>query len=499
MDVLKDYGHYSGQMRPGRVGALILTIVGFVSVAIFGVMIDTLRTAYTDVEVRAEREAQGLLEASVSYLRSQMALWNLTLRLATDVVEDERFGTASRTEKDKLLANLAATAGSIGSLLVLNAQGDIIFDPLSAPPRSGNFSDRDYFLVHQATDIGVYVSQPYRSRLRDEDPSIAMSTRVSGPNGAFEGVVVVAVRLTAIAEMFSTLDPGARGMIAVINAAGKVLVRQPSLDGRGDVELDLSKSPNFRRMKLEQSGTFSAVAVTDGIDRLYAFTTVPGTDLNVSVGLSRANIFEGWYRRLYITVAIMITMCGLAMLVTMRLRRELSRREAAEAQLAQLARTDPLTGLANRRVFEEVAEREMRRARRTGRQLPLLLIDVDHFKRVNDQHGHAVGDVVLKLLSQIMLTHLRRPGDLCVRYGGEEFLALLADTSVDGAVELANKIRRNFERQTALMPELAGACTLSIGIASLNPAITTAADLFSAADRALYRAKDEGRNRVVCP
>lgn len=498
MDVLKKDGHSSGHMRRGHAGAWILVTVGLASLAIIGVTIDALKTSYNDVEVRAEREAQNLLGASVSYLRSQMALWDLTLRLAVDVVEDERFGMSSRPQKDKLLANLAATAGAVGSLLVLNARGDIIFDPLSPAPRGGNFADRDYFLVHQGADIGVYISQPFRSRLRDGDPSIAMSKRISGPNGSFEGIVLIVVRLSAIREMLATLDPGARGIIAVINAAGRMVVRQPSLDDRRDVDLDLSQSPNFRRMKLEQSGTFSAVAVTDGIERLYAFTTVPGTDFNVSVGLARGKIFAEWYQRLYVTVSIMTAMCGLAIIVAMRLRRELARREAAEAQLAELARTDPLTGLANRRVFEETVEREIRRARRTGLPLPLLLIDVDHFKRVNDQYGHAVGDMVLKLLSQILREHLRRPGDLCVRFGGEEFLTLLADTPVEGAVELANRIRRSFEQQTAQMPDLSAACTLSIGVASLRPEITTSAALFSAADQALYRAKAEGRNRVEC-
>ena len=487
----------TGAVPRKRIGDLIIALVAVASLAILGAMIDTLRTAYNDVELRAEREAHSLLEASVSHLESQLALWDLSLKLAADIFHRDRFATLNADDRILLLSNLATNVSFIGSLLVLDRQGNISLDPMSPVRRTGNFSDRDYFLAPQQADVGTFISQPYRSRLRNHDPSIALSRRITGPDGGFDGVVMIAVRLASIRAMFDDLDPGQRGAIAVINAAGRVLMRHPSLDGSGDVDLDLSASPNFRRMLAEQTGSFSARAVTDGTQRLYVFTTVPGTDLLVSVGLAENEVFSGWYRRVYITIAVIVAMCAVALLISLRLRAELARREAAEAQLAKLARTDPLTGLANRRVFEEFAERELRRSRRTDRPLSMILIDADHFKAVNDRYGHAVGDTILQLLATVMTRHLGRPGDLGVRFGGEEFIALLADTGAAGAAIVADRIRQGFETATSQTANLDAPVTVSIGVAELTARMAGVPDLVAAADRALYRAKASGRNRVM--
>lgn len=478
-------------------GDLIVALVLFASLVIFGGMIETLRTAHEDVELRASREARGLLEASVSQMQRQLALWNLSLTLASDIVQEGRFGELDGRDRKSLLANLMAKVGLVGSLLVLDREGNIVLDPMSPERRTGNFADRDYFLVQRHADRGMYISRPYRSRLRNNDPSVALSRRLTTPDGNFDGVVMIAVSLASIRDMFDDLDPGLRGAIAVTSTAGRVLMRHPSLDGRGDIDLDLSESPNFQRVRQQGAGSFVAKAATDGIERQYLFTTLPEADLIISVGLSQNEVFSGWRRRVYITTAIMIAICSIALLVAFGLRQELARRAAAEAELARLARTDPLTGLANRRVFEEFAEREMRRAKRTNLPFSLIMIDADHFKAVNDRYGHFVGDIVLRMLANVMTRHLKRPGDLAVRYGGEEFMALLADTAADGAEVVANKIREDFERETSQAPELDGPVTVSIGVAGLTSRIASVSDLVAAADQALYRAKSSGRNRVV--
>ena len=158
----------------------------------------------------------------------------------------------------------------------------------------------------------------------------------------------------------------------------------------------------------------------------------------------------------------------------------------------RLARVDALTGLANRRGAEEAMNRMVSRANRDGSPLSVAVLDVDHFKRVNDTFGHAAGDEVLRALA-LVLQRTVREGDLAGRWGGEEFLALLPTAALDGAKIVAERVRVGVEN--AALPGI-GRVTISAGVAQLRPN-EKALDLVGRADEALYRAKMQGRNRVM--
>jgi diguanylate cyclase (GGDEF)-like protein len=168
--------------------------------------------------------------------------------------------------------------------------------------------------------------------------------------------------------------------------------------------------------------------------------------------------------------------------------------------LSQMARLDGLTGLSNRRTFDDMLDREWRRLARVGQPLSLIMFDVDHFKLYNDTYGHGAGDACLKRVAECAVGALQRPADMVARYGGEEFVAILPDTSAPGAEAVAEAIRENVaaleiphQRSTT-----AAYVTVSLGHASLVPRINRpTADLLVAADKALYAAKAGGRNRVV--
>ena len=182
-----------------------------------------------------------------------------------------------------------------------------------------------------------------------------------------------------------------------------------------------------------------------------------------------------------------------AMLRIRELTRELENKSRA---LEKLARIDPLTGVANRRDLEQTLESEVARAVRYGHPLSVIMVDVDHFKLVNDNFGHAVGDEILCMLGKL-LTRCTRTTDRCYRYGGEEFVVLAPETPTDAAVILADRIREAFAAESPAASE-AGKQTLSAGVACTHQfdGAITPANLLGAADLALYQAKADGRNRV---
>jgi diguanylate cyclase (GGDEF)-like protein len=175
------------------------------------------------------------------------------------------------------------------------------------------------------------------------------------------------------------------------------------------------------------------------------------------------------------------------------LRRQIERQRR---ELERLATTDVLTGVFNRRVLLERLELELRRCRRYGTRLCVLLLDVDYFKRINDGYGHLAGDAVLVTLGQILRTRVRST-DVAGRYGGEEFCVLLPETDLGPGRELAERLRQHLAAEVFIADGgTTFGVTCSIGVAHFAEARQQAADLLQAADEALYRAKQQGRDRV---
>ena len=174
---------------------------------------------------------------------------------------------------------------------------------------------------------------------------------------------------------------------------------------------------------------------------------------------------------------------------------EIEARKLAEKKLIELAETDPLTGVLNRRAFDQQAALEIERAKRYSRDLAVILLDIDHFKQINDQYGHSAGDEVLVTIANLIIPCLRGVDRLC-RHGGEEFIILLPETSAEQAMLLGERLRREIAQQAMQYDDRPFAVTASFGIttwqaqeANIQPAIVRA-------DKAMYRAKNQGRNQT---
>jgi diguanylate cyclase (GGDEF)-like protein len=194
------------------------------------------------------------------------------------------------------------------------------------------------------------------------------------------------------------------------------------------------------------------------------------------------NFWDGLSNRTFSIVMVVVTALSLARLAT------------SERQLMLRALTDPLTGVFNRRTFVELSGKEAVRARRRGSLTSVLMMDIDHFKRVNDTYGHAVGDLVIKTLAEAATKSLR-PTDILARYGGEEFVITLPETDAEVAHRVAERLRATFEQQVVPADGAEVRFTVSIGIVTFATGISIA-EAMERADQALYRAKQNGRNRV---
>ena len=178
------------------------------------------------------------------------------------------------------------------------------------------------------------------------------------------------------------------------------------------------------------------------------------------------------------------------------IKQDITARKRMEAELHNLASTDPLTGLPNRRHFLATLEQEAARKRRFPEvSASLLMLDLDHFKLVNDTHGHAAGDMVLRRFAVLLRDSLRKT-DLAGRLGGEEFAVLLIGTDLDSAAEFAERLRCEFDAERVVIEGQSIHTTVSVGVTALRQDDPSADDALARADMALYQAKAEGRNRV---
>ncbi len=169
--------------------------------------------------------------------------------------------------------------------------------------------------------------------------------------------------------------------------------------------------------------------------------------------------------------------------------------QKANQRLKEFSRKDGLTGLFNRGYWEHQLLQEFKRQQRSQQTTSLIMMDIDHFKAVNDTHGHTIGDDVIRMVSEVIRNTLRET-DVPGRYGGEEFAVILPDTTGEDAVTLAERLRVHVEEQVLKSDDVSLQVTISLGVASWNAEMASHSEWISLADQALYHSKDTGRNRV---
>ncbi|MCF4998238.1 diguanylate cyclase [Pseudomonas syringae] len=440
-----------------------------------------------------------LIDADV--LRT-VELYDLTLQGLIAAAQRDDLQTVSPQIRHLALFDRATVARFKGDILLLDKHGEVVADSSQIKPKPGNFADRDYFLAHAFNrDAGLFISRPFKTRCNCEEAEqwrISFSRRMSSSTGEFIGVAVASMKLNYFDELFNSLDIGRDSTLNIINNDGVLLAQKPYLQS-DSVGKSFANRPNVIRIlgDGDGNGSFGSVSSIDDRQRLYTYSRVGNLPLTVIVALSGDEVFGAWRRTAVIISGATGVLCIGLLWLTWLLARELRLRHHAERELAQLAATDALTGVANRRMLDQTLRHEWFRAQRSGKPLSVMMIDADHFKAFNDRHGHQAGDQALREMAKVITANVRRPSDLVARYGGEEFSVILAETDATGAALIAENIRLAVE-QLPSVQDAERPVTVSIGISIwTSGSEMTMEQLLFAADKALYQAKEAGRNQVV--
>ncbi|MGX5776899.1 sensor domain-containing diguanylate cyclase [Methylorubrum zatmanii] len=460
---------------------------------LLGLMLYDLRQTAWD---KAEQTSLNLLQIIEQDIARNVEIIDLSLLAVVDNLKAPGVTELSPKLRQLVLFDRAMTARDLGLMLVLDENGDSIIDANAVPPRQVNNADRTYFQAHkERADLGLVISPPVLSHLL-KVPVIVLSRRIDKPDGSFGGVVLASLKLSYFTTLFRRISLGKDSGVNLFLRDGTRLMRHPFVEA--DIGANISWSQTFRRFLEMRSGRFIAVSARDGVERCYTFTQVGDWPLILNVALGTRDIEADWLEKSWGIALAVVVLCGLTVLFSLLLGQQLRRSTAMQAELTRLSRTDSLTGLPNRRHFEEFFERAWKAAARERKPLALLIVDVDHFKGYNDRFGHAVGDTVLKGIAHSLTASLHRPRDLPARVGGEEFVVLLPGTDRAGALQVAERIHAAVAGFALPSSGIAcGTLTVSIGLA-IGDGKGATRDLYARADASLYEAKRGGRNQTKC-
>jgi len=476
--------------RPWRLSAKLLiassiaTVIGFSAICT-SVMLDMRRG---EVEL-AKQSLENLASGIDADINRNIELYDLSLRAVASGIVMPEIKDVPKTVRHLILFDHAATAKHFGAIQVFDAKGNLTSDASTLDPVPENRADEEFFKIHRdQADAGLFISRPMLHR---GAYAIVLSRRITGPDGSFLGVVAGSIRFSYFHELFSHLTLGPGDAICVMRHDRTIIMRTPfDLDVIGK---KLGEMPRGKNPGVQEGGSYSGLGPVDDTPRLYVRPAITNA-LIVVVGKPLDDILHLWRTQAIRIGAIMVLLIAFVLGVTLFLAREISRRAEAEEKLEELATTDALTGLRNRRKFDAAIESEWRRAMRHKSPISLLMIDADHFKSYNDTFGHQAGDQVLVGIAICISDSVHRAGDCAARYGGEEFSVLLPGIAAEEALQVAETIRQ----KVIGWSEEDHPSTVSIGVASITP--SGGMDwhqLVRAADKALYAAKGAGRNCCV--
>lgn len=448
--------------------------------------------------VRIKGEMTNLAKSLAQHAEDTFNLADAILVDIVDRLERQGADPDNLRSMQEFFSDRIQTLQALKSLTVYGENGFLLGSSLPGHDRV-NVKDTEFFQHHATSPERKWFFGPLIQDPIGGDLVLTLSRRLDKPDGSFAGVVQVSIPPRYFANFFGRIDLGSQGSAVMVSTEDRrIISRSPY------VESAIGLKPPSSEWLFEgsQSGSRAYVSPIDGVPRLAGYQRNHVYPVVLLTAVSQQEALRNWSLEFQIRSLRVVVLIGIIVLLGWRLGRELRRRAQVEAELAVLAATDGLTGLANRRTFDSRLEIEWLRASRNGTPLSLFLIDVDQFKSYNDLYGHQQGDECLRKVAMVIAEGVRRPGDFVARYGGEEIVVLLPNTNEEDAAQVAERIRANVEALAVHHAANAPSYTLTISIGSITQRPATdgshagPAGLIDMADKALYQAKQNGRNRV---
>jgi diguanylate cyclase (GGDEF)-like protein len=373
----------------------------------------------------------------------------------------------------------------------ISSSGDLYYIPTDPGRPRDNVADREYFQAAMPLAPGRrHIGIPVISRVT-KTWRLPITSRLN-PSRHDLAVLNTSVALDSLIKNFEIERPRPHGSITLLRTDGVLLARAPAMPEWVGRKLTLpDPAPIFTE---PQGLTFIERSPLDGRARWVSHSRIEDLPLIVVVSAPLTDVLTEWRRQTLWTLGVLMIITGIALWFTFRLNSLLLVLQRHTREQERQATTDQLTGIANRAHSLKHLAEAFERSRRYGHPLSVLVLDIDHFKTINDRHGHAAGDAVLRGFTE-KVSAMIRGIDTFGRIGGEEFLIVLPDTPLAGARDVAGRVGAEIE---ALIVPVEGnllRVTVSIGVAERDEGDMD--ELLLAADRALYQAKAQGRNRIV--
>ncbi|WP_075256602.1 sensor domain-containing diguanylate cyclase [Herbaspirillum camelliae] len=414
----------------------------------------------------------------------------------------------------QFLVENVSSVPQLAGLYIYDETGRSIATSLPLSDTTITNQERDYFVYHQQHRSGIpHIGSPIRSKATGQW-LLTISRRIDKMDGSFGGVLLGTIDIGFLERFYAKFNIGKMGVILFGLSDGTILYRRPLLDD--SIGKSLANSHFYQQYVTKTAAnTVEIRSIQDNVVRISSFQHVENYPLFVTVALSKQEMLERWTRRTWLRGIGIALLLLILSYVGVKMVKQVSLREAAQAEateakqqlekmyqtLEEQSQRDGLTGVFNRRYFDQAISTELSRFHRLGGSLILIMIDVDHFKKYNDTYGHAAGDTCLQKVASAIESVTQRPSDIVARYGGEEFVAILPTAGQDGGIAVANQMLtavRNLDLAHSKSP--VGKVRISVGIASLigNPGhLVSPRELIETADGALYTAKEQGRDQAV--
>ncbi len=417
---------------------------GLACVILIAACIILLFEGRSDLTYRSDQMAANILVLAEQSVEIEIGRYDIRMQdIITSLQHAGASGGASPSPDD--LFGGVGERGSTGDIMIVDSSGKLLIS--SRPDITTAYAGilPQVLATTRFDALGRGISSVVNARPHLPELALVRRFSVGGAAGGRRAIVAM-LPMSWIQGVFSQIELGRQGVIGLLDSNHLLLARKPLLVDR--ICTSVWQSQDFQIAPPGEILRMYERSRIDGVFRRISASRVGDTPLFVFVGLATQDTYRRWSEVAVVLFTSITFLAAVIIALTAAVLRQLRRKArtdqqliALNAQLAELARTDQLTGLLNRRGFDENLAREWRRCRRAGKPLSLLMLDADFFKHYNDHFGHQAGDAVLQRIAGCIEQTIRRPGHIAARYGGEEFAVVLPDTNLPDAVDVAERIR----------------------------------------------------------